>query len=75
MITDGTVIGPIGGFGRGKRGLARIIHERSGGLRFARPKVDECPSKTANSPHIDSDHSKSRFPYSSTKLGFVNNPG
>ena len=33
------------------------------------------PSKAANSPHIDSDHSKSRFPYSSTKLGFVNNPG
>ncbi len=55
--------------------LARIIHERSGGLRFARPKTDECPSKAANSPHIDSDHSKSRFPYSSTKLGYVNNPG
>jgi hypothetical protein len=34
-----------------------------------------CPSKAANSQHIYSDHSKSRFPYSSTKLGFVNNPG
>jgi hypothetical protein len=29
----------------------------------------------ANNPHIDSGHSKSLFPYSSTKLGFVNNPG
>jgi hypothetical protein len=55
--------------------LARIIHERSGGLRFARGKADEDPSKAAKSPHIDSDRSKSRSPYSSTKLGFVNNPG
>jgi hypothetical protein len=55
--------------------LSRIIHERSGGLRFARGKADEDPSKAAKSPHIDSDRSKSRSPYSSTKLGFVNNPG
>jgi hypothetical protein len=55
--------------------LARIIHERSGWLRFARGKADEDPSKAAKSPHIDSDRSKSRSPYSSTKLGFVNNPG
>jgi hypothetical protein len=40
-----------------------------------RPKADECPSKVANNPHIDSGHSKSLFPYSSTKHGFVNNPG
>ena len=55
--------------------LARIIHERSGGLRFACVEADEDPSKAANSQHIDSDHSKPRSPYSSTKLGFVNNPG
>jgi len=55
--------------------LTRIIHERSGWLRFARGKADEDPSKAAKSPHIDSDRSKSRSPYSSTKLGFVNNPG
>jgi len=58
-----------------KERLARIIHERSGWLRFARGKADEDPSKAAKSPHIDSDRSKSRSPYSSTKLGFVNNPG
>jgi hypothetical protein len=63
------------GRGRQQEGLARIIHERSGGLRFARGKADEDPSKAAKSPHIDSDRSKSRSPYSSTKLGFVNNPG
>jgi hypothetical protein len=33
------------------------------------------PEKAANCPHIGSNHSKSRCPYSSTKLGFVNNPG
>jgi Na+/proline symporter len=27
-------------------GLTRIIHERSGGLRFARPKTDEMPFKS-----------------------------
>ena len=59
----------------GTERLARIIHERSGGLRFASGKTDECPWKVANSPHIDSNHSKAHPPYSSTKLGFVNNPG
>jgi hypothetical protein len=55
--------------------LVRIIHERSGGPRFARRELDEYSRRPPNSRHIDSNHSKSRSPYSSTKLGFVNNPG
>ena len=55
--------------------LARIIHERSGLLRLVCAEADRYPRKAANRPHIDSNHSKSRSPYSSTKLGFVNNPG
>ena len=49
VLLAGTILAP------GKRtvtsalravGLARIIHERSGELRFARPKTDEMPLKS-----------------------------
>jgi hypothetical protein len=33
------------------------------------------PERPLTAPHIDSKALKITFPYSSTKLGFVNNPG
>ena len=42
--------------------LPRIIHERSGGLRSACGEADQYPRNAANSPHIDSNHSKSLPP-------------
>jgi len=59
----------------GRRRLARIIHERSGGHPFARPRTDEYACKATNCPHIDFNHPKSHPPYSSTQLAFVNNQG
>jgi hypothetical protein len=55
--------------------LARIIHERSIGLPLAHRKSAEYAGNVAYSLHFQLDMLKSEFPYSSTKLGFVNNPG
>src|SRR5215218_8555622 len=55
--------------------LARIIHERSGRLRFARSKIDEYARRTAYIGQIGPTARNRVAPYSSTKLGFVNNPG
>jgi hypothetical protein len=56
-------------------GLTRIIHERSIGLPLAYRKSAEYARKVAYSLRFNSTRSKPSFPYSSTKLGFVNNPG
>jgi hypothetical protein len=55
--------------------LARIIHERSIGLPLAYRKSAEYAGKVTYSLHFQLDSLLSEFPYSSTKLGFVNNPG
>jgi hypothetical protein len=57
------------------RALARIIHKRSVGLRFARRKTDECAEKSVITRILGAEHPKANPPYSLAKLGFVNNPG
>jgi len=45
------------------------------GFPLAYRKSAEYAGKVAYSLHFQLDSLKSEFPYSSTKLGFVNNPG
>ena len=42
--------------------LTRIIHERSGGLRFAHRKTDEYTEKVADSLHYRLETPKIEFP-------------
>jgi hypothetical protein len=55
--------------------LAWIIHELSLGFVSLAERAMNAPEKVNGSPHRGSKRPKSVFPYSSTKLNFMNNPG